>query len=352
MVNPLEHNQLEYPYGKSWSPEFGVPYEVVDGVFWLRMPLPMQLDHINLWLLKDGDGWTIVDTGMFAPVCQEAWQQVFDNFLQPAQVVRIVVTHFHPDHMGLASWLAKKCACKVWISKPEYDYYYWIRTRDLEEYGRNASKFFKAAGVDQRTEQMYIKAFGGVSKAETLPSSSCEFIDEPQSLTIGGRAWALISGNGHSPHHLCLHCAELGVMISGDQALPRISSNISVYAENPQKNPLQDWLASCRKLQSVVPASTLVLPAHQEPFIGIVLRMQQLIDGHQDDLEKLGDSLAQPSTAMQASMALFDRELDDFGRLMALSETLAHLNYLIANGAVGLSDASQSPTLYQRLDSL
>ncbi|MDB4452597.1 MBL fold metallo-hydrolase [bacterium] len=325
---------LHYPFKKNWHPEPGEPFEVVPGVYWLRMPLPIKLDHINLWLLKDGSGWTIVDTGYYDETCKATWEKVFTHFVLPEKVKRIVVTHFHPDHMGLASWLAEKCDCRVVISQPEYDLYYSIRTRDQALFRQRATAFMVEAGADAELQNLYANALSDTSQAKTLPRSVCDFVDEPDALLIDGRRWQFISGNGHSPLHLCLYCEELAVMIAGDQALPRITSIVSVYVENADQNPLLDWLDSCRKLRAVIPDATLVLPSHQEPFTGIHLRMQQLIESHEKQLEKLVKALPQQHTATEISFALFARKLDPFGRLMAIGETLAHINYLIERRTV------------------
>ncbi|MDG1663446.1 MAG: MBL fold metallo-hydrolase [Pseudomonadales bacterium] len=337
---------LHYPFKKNWHPEPGEPFEVVSGVYWLRMPLPIKLDHINLWLLKDGSGWTIVDTGYYDETCKAIWEGVFTHFVLPEKVTRIIVTHFHPDHMGLASWLAEKCDCRVVISKPEYDLYYLIRTRDKAAFRQRAAAFMVESGADEELQRLYANALSDTSQAKTLPRSVCEFVDEPDALLIDGRHWQFISGNGHSPLHLCLYCKELKVMIAGDQALPRITSIVSVSVENADQNPLLDWLDSCRKLQAVIPDSTLVLPSHQEPFTGIHLRMQQLIESHEKQLRKLLKSLPQKNTATEISFALFARKLDSFGRLMAIGETLAHINYLIEQRSVDKKINSEGVARY------
>ncbi|RZV52359.1 MAG: MBL fold metallo-hydrolase [Pseudomonadales bacterium] len=329
-----EKRGLQYPFGLEWSPPEAVPHEVSDGVFWLRMPLPFQLDHINLWLLRDGEHWVIVDTGLYGDACEQAWEQVFSSLMRPEQVSRILVTHHHPDHMGLASWLQEKCACQVHISRPEFDFYYHLRTRDLDAYAVRAGQSMREAGVDEKTSLGYIRAFGKVNKAKTLSADDCEFLGDGAELEIGGRHWRAVSGSGHSPYHLCWYCKELKLFIGGDQALPRISSNVSVFVDSPDSNPLKSWLASCEKLQREIAPDTLVLPAHQEPFVGIGTRMQHLIDGHAKQLDGLRKSLQEPKTALQACDKMFRVKLDDVDRLLAMGETQSHINYLQALGEV------------------
>lgn len=344
-----EKNSLKYPRGLQWSPPFGEPFEVADGVFWFRVPLPMKLDHINLWLLRDGEQWTIVDTGMYDDGCKQTWNKVFDEFIAPESVSRIVITHYHPDHLGLASWLLERCRCKVLISKPEFDYYWHLRTRDVEEYAERAGRALREAGVDEESGKHYIKAFGSVNAARTLESGECEFLDEGAELDIGGRRWRAVSGSGHSPLHLCWYAEDDRLLIAGDQALPRISSNVSVYVDSPDRNPLQRWLESCEKLKREIAPDTLVLPAHQEPFIGIRERMQQIIDDHEQQLQALREALQQPLSIVQASEALFPVKLDDITRLLATGETQSHVNYLLAEGQLQEKIDEHGVRRYQRV---
>jgi glyoxylase-like metal-dependent hydrolase (beta-lactamase superfamily II) len=328
---------LEYPFEKLWSPKPGEPFEVADGVYWLRVPLPIALDHINLWLLKDGDGWTIVDSGYDDPLCKQVWQQVFAEFLDPRDVKRVIITHFHPDHIGLASWLALQCDCPVWISAGEFRHYQSILARKPKAYAQEVRLFLGELGFDSKEQEPYVGFFGVDDKPEEtrVQESMCHFIADGDSIFVDGKQWLVLSGNGHSPEHSCLICPELNVMISGDQSIPRISSNVSVYPSNRHEDPLGDWLDSCIKLRDKVPLGTLILPSHQEPFTGNEKRMQQLIDDHHAQLNQLRIAInGQAITASQARRILFVRELNVVETLLATGETLAHLNYLLHRGEI------------------
>jgi len=268
---------LHYPLELSWAPPAGEPFEVYPGVFWLNMPIPIQLKRINLWLLRDGDAWTIVDTGMYDEGCKAVWQKVFDNFCPIESVNRIIVTHYHPDHLGLAEWLSSQADCPVLISADEYGAYQSIRRRKPESLKQAVTDFGLLIGADEEFQAMYIKA-GTPSSNAILKPERCQLIDESFELTIGDIHWKAVKGNGHSPEHICLFSEGANLLISGDQALPRISSNISIHIDNKDQDPLHDWITSCEKLRDTLPADVLVLPAHQEPFFGLHLRMQQLID--------------------------------------------------------------------------
>ena len=342
--------KLDYPFEKGWHPEPGVPHEVADGVYWLYVPMPIDLDHINLWLLRDGDGWVIVDCGFDAPVCKETWDKVFDEFLDASLVNKVVVTHFHPDHIGLASWLALRCDCKVWISAGEFGLYRNMLERDHDAFLEEVTEFITEIGFAAEYKEMYVTFFSNREKKEDSArvQIGMEVILADQDiLSINGKDWQIVTGNGHSPEHACLYCSELGVLISGDQALPRISSNVSVYVSNRGTDPLRDWLTSCEKLKSKIPAGTLVLPAHQEPFVGIKLRMQQLIDDHHAQLNKLRILFQEPSDAVQACKALFARELSVPDTLFATGEALAHIDYLVFNGEIDKSISDGGAAVYQ-----
>jgi len=339
---------LEYPFEKNWSPAPGEPFEVADGVFWLRVPLPIALDHINLWILRDVDGWTLVDSGYNADICKEVWNKVFDTFLTPSSVKQIIVTHFHPDHIGLAPWLADRCNCPILISQGEFNLYHEIHTRDQEKTKVTVTDFLNELGFDVESTENYIPFFLSEEKpaGSRVQKDKCHFIKDGDSIAINGREWCVVSGNGHSPEHSCLYCRDLQLMISGDQAIPRISSNVSVYPSNRHNDPLGDWLSSCEKLKSEIPNQTLILPSHQEPFRGIVERMQQLIDDHLAQLNRLRLAVHAPILAVQARAVLFDRELNQIETILATGETLAHLNYLVHQGEIEMHLNSTGQALY------
>lgn len=350
---PTEYAQrpkLEYPFGTRWSPEPGQPFEVAEGVFWLRVPLPIALDHINLWLLRDGDGWVIVDSGYDADVCRDAWELVFDGFLSPESVNKIIITHFHPDHIGLASWLAHRCDCPILISKGEFALYNDIVTRDKPAFINVAKSFVAELGYDDEQGSTFAQFMVSEDKPieARVQEHMCTFIADGDIIEINGQEWRIVSGNGHSPEHSCLYNESLNVLISGDQSIPRISSNVSVYPSNRHEDPLGDWLTSCVKLRDMIPNSTLILPSHQEPFRNNKARMQQLIDDHEVDLNRLRLAVDNPISPVQARAVLFNRKLSMFEVLLATSETLAHLNYLLHRQEVTMNIDEQGVARYVR----
>ena len=258
-------------------------------MLWLRMRLPFELDHINLWALANedahGPGWAIVDTGTKTPKALAAWRQLIaaDGLLaatsQGARITRILCTHMHPDHVGLAGWLTRKFGCRLWMTRLEY-----LTCRTLAgDTGREAPGeaigFYRQAGWNEEALDVYRTRFGGFGKYLHALPDSFRRISDGETVRIGAHDWRVIVGRGHSPEHACLLSDELGVLVSGDQVLPRISSNVSVFPTEPDADPLGEWIASIEHLRTTLGDHLLVLPAHGEPFRGLHARLDCLAHG-------------------------------------------------------------------------
>ncbi|MBX3511161.1 MAG: MBL fold metallo-hydrolase [Hyphomonadaceae bacterium] len=297
------------------------------------MPLPFALAWINLWLIEDEGGWVIVDTGVGIEPSREYWRQVFNTTLAGRPVTRVICTHMHPDHMGLAGWICRKFDATLCMSRLEY-----ITGRMLvADTGREAPpegvRFYRAAGWDEDAIDSYVVRFGGFGKAVSKIPDSYHRLSDGDVLTIGGRPWRVITGNGHSPEHVCLWQEELKLFISGDQVLPRISSNVSVFPTEPNGDPLSDWINSCKKLRAALPNDVLVLPAHNEPFHGLHTRLDALVEGHERALARVLHRLHQePKRAIDLFGALFARKIGGELLGMATGEAIAHANCLINRG--------------------
>lgn len=342
-----EGGRARYAYPCGEPPEPGTTREIAPGVRWVRMPLPFSLKWINLWLLEDGDGWTVVDTGIPNSETKAHWRAIFANDLQGKPVTRILVTHMHPDHVGLAGWMSRKWGCDLWMSRLEY-----VTCRMLvADTGREAPeagvKFYRAAGWEQEDIDRYVDRFGGFGKAVSQLPDAYRRLSDGDRIDIGGRTWRVIMGCGHSPEHACLYQADLNILISGDQVLPRISSNVSVFPTEPDADPLADWIASCRKLKAEIPADVLTLPSHNEPFLGAHKRLDALVDGHETGMTRILSRLDAPKRATDLFTALFARTIDRDSLGMATGETLAHLNCLKGRGLV-TSGREGETTLYRR----
>lgn len=346
IAEPKTRSKLVYPCGE--PPPAGEVKEVAPGLLWVRMPLPFALQWINLWLIEDGEGWTLVDTGVATDVARTHWRAIFASAaLKGKPIVRVIVTHMHPDHVGLAGWITRKFGCRLWMSRLEYVTCRMLVADTGREAPEEGVRFFRAAGWDEDQLDSYRVRFGGFGKAVSRLPDEYRRLSDGETLTIGARAWRVIIGNGHSPEHACLLCEELGVLISGDQLLPRISSNVSVFPTEPDADPLTDWLSSCAKLRETVPGDALVLPAHNEPFTGAHDRLTDLIDGHERALSRLQSRLGEPRRAVDLFGAIFARRIDSdlFG--MATGETIAHLNCLIARGRARRTLTPEGAALYE-----
>jgi glyoxylase-like metal-dependent hydrolase (beta-lactamase superfamily II) len=322
---------LSYPYPT--APEPGHAVTVAPGLLWLRMPLPMAgLNHINVWAAADAPGWTLIDTGMHTAHTATHWHSAFSGVLKSLPVVRVICTHMHPDHIGMAGWLTRQYDCRLWMTRLEY-----VTCRMLvADTGREAPpdgvRFYQAAGWDAAALASYQARFGGFGKAVyALPDSYRRVIDGEE-LPIGEHRWQAVVGRGHSPEHLCLYSPQLGVLISGDQVLPRISSNVSVFPTEPDADPLSEWLASLAAIKERVPDDVLVLPSHNEPFRGLHARLDELITGHERRLTRVLGLLTTPRRALDVFAVLFRRPIGDDMLGMATGESIAHLNCLIERG--------------------
>ena len=336
-----------YPLGKT-VPEISELIEVAPGIHWIRMPLPFSLEWINLWLIDEGDSWTLVDTGMPTEDGKAAWREILENSLGDKPLKRIMVTHMHPDHVGNAGWLQRKTGAELWMSRLEYTTCRMLCADTGREAPKVAIEFYVRAGWDETALQTYRDRFGRFGLGISQMPDSYTRLSHGDNIQIGGNSWTVITGNGHSPEHSCLYCPALNVLIAGDQLLPRISSNVSVHPTEPDADPMRDWLESCTRLKAAVPADVLVLPAHNEPFTGAHDRLQGLIDGHEKALVRLKKRLGEaPRRVVDVFPALFGRKIGPDLLGLATGEALAHLNCLIHRGEAARKTGDDGVDLYE-----
>ncbi len=335
-MNLLER-ELHYPLGDT-LPEPGDTIEVAPGVRWIRMVLPFALNHINLWLLRDTidgvEGWTVVDCCIAQDESRAQWEQIFETQLQGLPILRVIVTHMHPDHIGLADFLCKRWNAPMWISATDYNVARLLTMAgDSGAGGDAAADFFAAHGLADANAIAQIRARTNyyVSMVPSVPDSYVRMMDG-DTVMIGGRAWRCISGYGHAPEHIALYCDETKLLLGGDMMLPRISTNVSVHANEPEANSLRLFLDSIERFNTL-PADTLGLPSHGKPFTGIHRRVEQLQSHHRDRLAELMEACTQrPLSAAECMPILFKRELDLHQTTFAMGETIAHLHLLWLSG--------------------
>lgn len=311
----------------------GETTEILPGLLWVRMPLPFPPGHVNCWLLRDGEGWLLVDAGGAVPGARDLWESVFASVLDGSPITRVLITHFHYDHVGLAGWICERWQAPLLMSRTEY-----LLTRLLlAEDPVRLTAAQRAQGIEAGAPQGYLDHL-----ARRAPLFRSEVVPVPehygvlaagQVLRIGGRDWQIRIGRGHAPEMVCLHCPELGVLIGADQILPRISPYIGVVSWEPEADPLAEFLASNATFRDL-PTETLVLPSHGEPFVGLHARLDWLDEHHAERLATLAAALDMPMTAYDAAKVLFPRVMEDSQTGFVIGEGLAHLHRLVGAGAV------------------
>jgi glyoxylase-like metal-dependent hydrolase (beta-lactamase superfamily II) len=328
---PYSHKGLTYPLGRR-APEPGELIALADGVGWARLPIPGSLRHINVWVLEDGDGVALVDTGLNIPDCRAGWDALFEGPLAGRPVTRIIVTHFHPDHLGLAGWLTERFDVALWMTRGEWLFARMLAADIRDAPPREAVGYWCAAGwSEERIAEEQAKGWGCFAAMLTpVPVSFVRFADGDR-LRIGARTWRVVVGSGHSPEHGCLWDEAGRLLIAGDQVLPRITSNVSLSLSEPEADPLGEWLASIDKLRAL-PDDLLVLPSHGEPFTGLHARFDALDHGHRDRLDALHRRLAEPARAVDCFATLFARRIEDNVLGLATGEAMAHLRRLEVEG--------------------
>ena len=323
---------LRYPHES--HPEPGTTVEIAPGVRWLTMPMGGSLSHINLYLLEDDGGWWVVDTGLSLTQTTGHWERIFDTELSGRPVVGVICTHMHPDHIGQALMITERFRCPLYMTRVEY---YQARAffaggGPSHHSSWISQQFYQRAGMPLEYLESLRKAWEERSSAGmSMPEMPAGFmrLQDGDVLTIGGRDWRVLVGSGHSPEHACLYCSSLKVMLSGDQILPVITSNVSVHPSEPFANPLMDWMESHDRFLNI-PADTLVLPAHNLPFYGVRERLRELIGHHEDRMLAIEEYCAtHHATARDLLPVLFARELDPRQMMMALGEAIAHLHLLL-----------------------
>lgn len=321
---------IRYPV--ETPPAEGEAIELAEGVLWIRLPLPMKLDHVNVYALDEGDSWTIIDTGFDSKRGRAIWETLLAGPLRGKPVGCVLVTHHHPDHVGLAGWFVDQGADLLMPRTA------WLMARMLvldeqPAYPARTVEFYRRAGMDADilAKREAERPFNFADCVAPLPLGFRR-IKEGDVIRAGGRDWDVRMGNGHAPEHATLWSRDDHLVIGGDQLLPSISPNIGVYPTEPDADPLAEWLEACERLAPFAREDHLVLGGHKLPFTGLPERMRQLIDNHHGALKRLGTHLAEPRRAGDCFMPLFKREIGGGEYGLALVEALAHCNHMHQTG--------------------
>lgn len=324
---------IRYPWRD--EPEAGKAIEVAEGVLWLRLPLPMALDHVNVFALDDGGGWTIIDTGFNSRRLREVWQMCLEGPLAGKPVTRVLVTHHHPDHVGLAGWFQATQGAELWTTRTA-----WLMSRMLtldvqESPTEETLAFYRAAGMNaaEYARRASERPFNFADAVAPMPLGFRR-IAEGDVIRAGGRDWDVRIGHGHAPEHATLWSRDDNLVLGGDQLLPSISPNLGVYATEPDADPVGAWLDSCEKFAALAEARHLVLPGHKLPYTGLPTRLRQLIENHHSALARLRMHLHMPHTAEGCFQPLYRRDIGKGEYGLALVEAVGHLNHLHHAGLV------------------
>jgi len=337
---------LRYPWAE--PPANGEACEVAPGVLWIRLPLPMALDHVNIYALDDGESWTIVDTGIHSKRSVKLWESVLAGPLQGKPVGRVILTHHHPDHVGMAGWLMDRFGAELMASRTA-----WLMARMLilDEEDRpteQALAYWRSAGMDPEVFEARKKdrPYNFADVCYPLPVGYTR-LRQGDVIRAGGRDWDVHMGNGHAPEHVTLWSRDDNLVLAGDQIIASISPNIGVYPTEPEADPLSDWMEACERLAGLARDDNLVLPGHKLPFTGLPVRLRQLIENHHGALRRLRAHLDEPKVAAECFAPLFKRKIDQGTYGLALVEAVAHLNHLHHLGQVTRSRRADGAWLWQ-----
>jgi glyoxylase-like metal-dependent hydrolase (beta-lactamase superfamily II) len=323
---------LRYP----WETPPG-PNEVIElrpGVLWLRQKLPFQLNHVNIYLLADGDGWAMIDSGFGNEETIAAWTALFEGPLKNFNITRLIVTHSHPDHVGLAGWIVERFNCPLVMSQVEYLQSVYHQNRGTEERKEAQRLFFRRHGMDESlTDKLLGRGQDYLKRVSTLPASYRR-ISHGDEISIGTRRFKVITGGGHALDQVMLYCAAYKLFLSADQVLSKISPNVSVWAVEPDQNSLGEYLASLASLTTTLPYDALVLPGHGVPFYGLKTRIKQLADHHEERCGMIAAACREaPKTSAELVPVVFYKyPLDAHQTGFAAGELIAHVNYMLNEG--------------------
>lgn len=323
---------IRHPFEAPPAP--GEAIEVAPGVLWMRLPLPMALDHVNVYALDEGDGWTLIDSGMSSRRTKAEWATLMAGPLAGRPIRRMIATHHHPDHIGLAGWFQTDHGAELWTSRTAWLFARMLTLDDQDRPTPQALAFWRRAGMraDLLEKRAGERPFNFADVVAPMPLGFTR-LAEGDVGRIGGRDWDVAMGDGHAPEHVTLWSRDGDLVIGGDQLLPGISPNLGVYPTEPGADPVGEWLAATERLAPRATHDQLVLPGHKLPFTGLPFRLRQMTENHRAGLDRLASALAEtPRTATGCFDLLYRRTIGDGEYGLALVEAVAHLNRLAREG--------------------
>ena len=339
------NDNIHYPF--ETIPAEGEVIEVAPGILWMRLPLPMKLDHVNIYALDNGAGWTVVDTGFYSKRGVAIWEKLMAGPLQGRPVTQVVVTHHHPDHIGMAGWFQTEHGAELVTTRTAWLMARMLRLDEQKVPSEEAIAFYMQGGMaaDILEQRRRERPFNFADCVAPMPQGYTR-IQEGDRVRIGARIWHVRIGNGHAPEHATLWSDD-GVVLGGDQLIASISPNLGLYPTEPGADPVSDWLEACERLKDHATPEQLVLPGHKLPFTGLPVRLRQLIDNHHGALARLKEFLAEPHSAGECFVPLFKREIGGGEYGLALVEAMAHCQHLFLAGHVERRLREDGAYMYQ-----
>ncbi len=341
------NDTLDYPYSK--RPPNGEVLEVSPNLYWLRMPLPIALNHINLWLLEGKNGWTIIDSGMANDESKDIWINLFETIFKGKALEDLLITHMHLDHSGLAGWLSDYWEVDPHFTEKEYQETQLLSKGIEKSQEFIALDFYKSCGYDDASIKRYLERVTYRKTLVTPINRNYKKIKNNEIITLGDNEWEVVIANGHSPEHACLYSKENNIFICGDVILPRITPNISVRPFHADSNPLDDWINSLKNIKKRIPDDALILPSHGYPYYGAHKRIDSIIEDHMEKLESLYAFCNQSKNVIEVFPALFANKINENALILAVGESLAHLNYLIGEGRMEMKKNNDGINYYKSI---
>ena len=319
---------LHFPWAE---PPAGEAYiEVAPGILWFRIPLPFRLDHVNIYLIEDGDGWAVLDTGISNQATRDVWERIVSGPLAGRRLTRLIVSHFHPDHIGLAGWMCERFEMPLLTSQTGYLGCINISLSPNAMGEKPYQDFYRSHGMSLETAQLVATHGNGYLRMVSPLPPTFRRLVAGDVIDIGGREFEVLSADGHAPEQLMLYLAEENVFLASDQVLAKITPNVSVWAVEPEGDPLGLYIRSLRVIENAIPGDALVLPGHQLPFYGLHERARQLAAHHAERCERIAKACGEGAKSVADLVpVLFPRQLDPHQLSFAFSETHAHVNYMV-----------------------
>lgn len=337
---------LTYPIAQPPAP--GSLTQIAEGVQWLRLPLPYRLNHVNIYLIEDGPGWAVLDTGLGTDTCRAAWDAILAGPLAGRPLTRMIVTHYHPDHVGLAGWLHRRFGLELSMPRPEYLYSLALQYAPGDLGAETYRSFYQRHGLSPELTELVLQRGHEYLRRTTGVPTTYHRIQHGDTLRLGGREMQVLTGGGHALEQAMLYRPQETLFFAADQVIARISPNVSVHAMEPDLDALGIYLRSLAALRQAVAGDVLVLPGHGLPFYGLHERIDELTQHHAQRCGAIAEACRdRPLSVAEIVPHVFQRDLDEHQTSFAFGEVLAHVNHMLVQGELALKTDADGADRYR-----